>query len=92
MIMSLSSFFRIGMIEWLENTSTLKEFILSTLTESEKKAYHGYEYVMHINSNSWKSLFFITFFFVIKTHACTLHRETEVNISFVSIFFIFPFQ
>ncbi|XP_075684227.1 DNA-dependent protein kinase catalytic subunit [Rhinoderma darwinii] len=32
---------RIGMIEWLENTCTLKDFILSTLTESEKTDYNG---------------------------------------------------
>ncbi|XP_044149983.1 DNA-dependent protein kinase catalytic subunit isoform X2 [Bufo gargarizans] len=32
---------RIGMIEWLENTCTLKEFISSTLTESERKDFNG---------------------------------------------------
>ncbi|KAM4028882.1 DNA-dependent protein kinase catalytic subunit [Anomaloglossus baeobatrachus] len=32
---------RIGIIEWLENTCTLKDFILSTLTEREKEDLNG---------------------------------------------------
>ncbi|XP_056377813.1 DNA-dependent protein kinase catalytic subunit isoform X2 [Hyla sarda] len=32
---------RIGMIEWLENTCTLKDFILSTLTIPERKDFYG---------------------------------------------------
>ncbi|CAB4032901.1 DNA-dependent kinase catalytic subunit-like, partial [Paramuricea clavata] len=31
---------RIGVIEWLENTSVLKEFILNGLSETENKTYH----------------------------------------------------
>ncbi|KAM5158207.1 DNA-dependent protein kinase catalytic subunit [Mantella aurantiaca] len=32
---------RIGMIEWLENTCTLKDFIIQAMTENEKKDYIG---------------------------------------------------
>ncbi|XP_077126580.1 DNA-dependent protein kinase catalytic subunit [Ranitomeya variabilis] len=32
---------RIGIIEWLENTNTLKDFILSTLTKQERTDFHG---------------------------------------------------
>ncbi|OCT76787.1 hypothetical protein XELAEV_18031990mg [Xenopus laevis] len=32
---------RIGLIEWLENTCTLKEFILNTMTEDEAKIYNS---------------------------------------------------
>uniref|UniRef100_F6UGH4 DNA-dependent protein kinase catalytic subunit n=1 Tax=Xenopus tropicalis TaxID=8364 RepID=F6UGH4_XENTR len=32
---------RIGLIEWMENTCTLKEFILNTMTEDEAKVYNS---------------------------------------------------
>ncbi|XP_063779765.1 DNA-dependent protein kinase catalytic subunit [Pseudophryne corroboree] len=32
---------RIGMIEWMENTCTLKDFIVKAMTEDERKEFHG---------------------------------------------------
>lgn len=29
--------YRIGLIEWMENTSTLKDFLYNTMTEKEKQ-------------------------------------------------------
>lgn len=34
--------YRIGLIEWMENTCTLKEFLYSTMNEQEKQRTEGY--------------------------------------------------
>lgn len=33
--------FRLGLIEWIENTVTLKELLLSTMSQEEKAAYRS---------------------------------------------------
>ncbi|KAM3927958.1 DNA-dependent protein kinase catalytic subunit [Leptodactylus fuscus] len=43
---------RLGMIEWLENTCTLKDFILSTLTEAEKRDIIG-KYSPEVHYRAW---------------------------------------
>lgn len=42
-------FYRIGLIEWLENTCTLKEFLFSTATNGEKERAARYStlYTIH---------------------------------------------
>uniref|UniRef100_A0A3Q3H3L0 DNA-dependent protein kinase catalytic subunit n=1 Tax=Labrus bergylta TaxID=56723 RepID=A0A3Q3H3L0_9LABR len=43
---------RIGLIEWMENTCTLKEFLYNTLTKEEEKRTEGYK-----NYKKWLSSF-----------------------------------
>ncbi|XP_040210104.1 DNA-dependent protein kinase catalytic subunit [Rana temporaria] len=43
---------RIGIIEWLENTCTLKDFILGAMTEKEKENFHG-KYSPDLHYRAW---------------------------------------
>ncbi|XP_074056019.1 DNA-dependent protein kinase catalytic subunit isoform X1 [Macrotis lagotis] len=44
---------RLGLIEWIENTCTLKELLLNNMSEEEKVAYESGPKAPHLEYNNW---------------------------------------